>query len=68
MNVMILKDNEEFSKLTSNIIAKQHFIAYGEGKGYFRVAKDRQGSMMCGSRISEKTLHWHFLKKSEKSL
>ena len=63
MNVMILKDNEEFSHLTSDVIARQHFIAYGDGDGHYRIVKDRQHNHY-GVRISDKTLHWYLSKKS----
>lgn len=55
MNSMVLKDNEAFSKLTSDVIARQHFIAYGDGDGYFRIVKDR-ASNSYGARVSEETL------------
>lgn len=66
MNVMILANSEAFSKLTSDKIARQHFIAYGDGEGYFRIVKDRiNGSY--GARITEKTLHWYFLQKNDET-
>jgi len=49
MNILILKDNEEFSKLTSNKIAKQHFIAYGDGPDHLRIVKDRLNGY-CGTK------------------
>ena len=52
---MVLKDNEAFSKLTSDVIARQHFIAYGDGDGYFRIVKDRF-SGLYGARVSTKEL------------
>lgn len=55
MNSMVLKDNEAFSKLTSYVIARQHFIAYGDGDEYFRIVKDR-ASNSYGARVSEETL------------
>lgn len=58
MNVMILSDNEAFSKLTSDKIARQHFIAYGDGTGYFRIAKDRFHGRY-GAKITAETLHWY---------
>lgn len=63
MNILILKDNEAFSKLTSDKIARQHFIVYGDGKGFYRIVKDRLNGHY-GARISEKTLHWYISKKS----
>lgn len=63
MNIMVLPNNEAFSKLTSDKIAKQQFIAYGDGEGYFRIVKDRINNSY-GARITEKTLHWYFLKKN----
>jgi hypothetical protein len=66
MNVMVLPNNEAFSKLTSDKIAKHHFIAYGDGNGYFRIVKDRI-SNNYGARISENTLHWHLLQKNTKN-
>ena len=55
MNSMVLKDNEAFSKLTSDVIARQHLIAYGDGDGYFRIVKDRFSSSY-GARVSTKEL------------
>jgi len=63
MNVMILKNNEEFSHLTSDVIARQHFIAYGDGDGHYRIVKDRQHNHY-GARISDKTLRWYLSEKS----
>lgn len=63
MNILILKDNEAFSKLTSDKIARQHFIAYGDGKGYYRIAKDRQHGHY-GARITDETLHWYITEKN----
>jgi hypothetical protein len=63
MNILILKDNEAFSKLTSDKIARQHFIAYGDGEGYYRIVKDRIHGRY-GARISEKTLHWYISEKN----
>lgn len=58
MNVMILSDNEAFSKLKSSEIAAQHFIAYGDGSDHFRIIKDRlHGSY--GRKITSETLHWY---------
>lgn len=55
MNVMVLPNNEAFSKLTSDKIAKHHFIAYGDGNGYFRIVKDLF-SGLYGARVSTKEL------------
>ena len=55
MNSMVLKDNEAFSKLSSDVIARQHFIAYGDGNGYFRIVKDRV-SNSYGARVTEEAL------------
>lgn len=63
MNILILKDNEAFSKLTRNVIATQHFIAYGDGPDHFLVAKDRFNGLY-GARISVKTLNWHLEEKN----
>lgn len=62
MNVMVLSNNEAFSKLTSDVIARQHFIAYGDGDGHFRIVKDRFRDNY-GARISENTLHWYLAYK-----
>jgi len=62
MNVMVLQNNEAFSKLTSDVIARQHFIAYGDGDGYFRIVKDRFRNNY-GTRISENVLHWYLAYK-----
>ena len=59
MNVMILSDNEAFSKLSSDVIAKQHFIAYGDGPTHYRIIKSRQTSVPFGAKITTDTLHWY---------
>lgn len=70
MKIMILKSNEAFSKLTSDKIARQHFIAYADGPDHFRVVKDRLNGVPCGTKINNKTLHWHIsqYEKNKKSL
>ena len=66
MNVLILKDNEAFSKLTSDKIAKQHFIAYGDGPNHYRIVKDRFNGVNYGAKIPAETIHWH-ISQYEKS-
>jgi len=58
MNILILKDNDEFSKLTSDKIAKQHFIAYGDGPDHLRIIKDRLNAYY-GAKIAAATLSWY---------
>ena len=61
---MILKNNDAFSTLTSNVIAHQHLIAYGDGNGHYRIVKDRF-SGMYGARVSAKELR-KYVKKIQK--
>lgn len=64
MNVLILKDNEAFSKLSSDKIAKQHFIAYGDGEGYYRIVKDRYHDNVYGAKVPAETIHWYISKEN----
>lgn len=61
MSILILKDNKEFSALTSDIIAQNSFIAYGDGNGYFRIVKHKT---CYGARVPDKTLHWYISEKN----
>jgi len=58
MNILILKDNDEFSKLTREEIARQHFIACGDGPDHLRIVKDRLNGY-CGTKIPDGTLNWY---------
>jgi hypothetical protein len=48
----------DFNELTSDVIAKQHFIACADGPYHFRIIKDRINNSGFGVRIPSKTLHW----------
>jgi hypothetical protein len=65
MNVLILQNNEAFSKLTSDKIARQHFIAYSDGPNHFRVVKDRMYGTY-GAKINADTLHWYISQYEKK--
>jgi hypothetical protein len=65
MNVLILENNEAFSKLTSDKIARQHFIPYADGSNHFRIAIDRLFSSY-GAKINADTLHWYISQYEKK--